>query len=184
MLYVFIYDHAAPASPDRPAMAASSYGTTHKNPDFAAVTRACGSHGVRVEKPRQPAGALKDAYRHKGPALVDIVTDPSALSIPPKTRAEMVTGFALSASKIVLDRRCGTDAAARPLQPAQRATALGRWEGAAGGPSADEGRPRWSGGGHQGGRGQAVAVRWRTVGRGGQSVAGTHWRSPLSEPYQ
>ncbi|MFI1396925.1 pyruvate dehydrogenase [Streptomyces sp. NPDC020681] len=84
-----------------------SYGTTNHNPDFAAVARACGAYGVRVEKPKQLAGALKDAFRHKGPALVDIVTDPNALSIPPKISAEMVTGFALSASKIVLDGGVG-----------------------------------------------------------------------------
>ncbi|MET8286466.1 pyruvate dehydrogenase [Streptomyces sp. NPDC048448] len=84
-----------------------SYGTTNKNPDFAAVARACGAYGVRVEKPRQLAGALKEAFKHKGPALVDIVTDPNALSIPPKISADMVTGFALSASKIVLDGGVG-----------------------------------------------------------------------------
>ncbi|MEW1699581.1 pyruvate dehydrogenase [Streptomyces sp. NPDC091278] len=84
-----------------------SYGTTNKNPDFAAVARAAGAHGVRVEKPKQLAGALKDAFRHKGPALVDVVTDPNALSIPPKISADMVTGFALSASKIVLDGGVG-----------------------------------------------------------------------------
>ncbi|MFF4349515.1 pyruvate dehydrogenase [Streptomyces sp. NPDC001530] len=84
-----------------------SYGTTNKNPDFAAVARACGAYGVRVEKPKQLAGALRDAFKHKGPALVDIVTDPNALSIPPKISADMVTGFALSASKIVLDGGVG-----------------------------------------------------------------------------
>ncbi|CAL9570321.1 pyruvate dehydrogenase [Streptomyces sp. enrichment culture] len=84
-----------------------SHGTTNHNPDFAAVARAAGAYGVRVEKPKQLAGALKDAFRHRGPALVDVVTDPNALSIPPKIRAEMVTGFALSASKIVLDGGVG-----------------------------------------------------------------------------
>ncbi|MER6628420.1 pyruvate dehydrogenase [Streptomyces sp. NPDC000987] len=84
-----------------------AYGTTAKNPDFASVARACGAHGVRVEKPKELAGALKDAFRHKGPALVDVVTDPNALSIPPKISAEMVTGFALSASKMVLDGGVG-----------------------------------------------------------------------------
>ncbi|MCT9093387.1 pyruvate dehydrogenase [Streptomyces sp. ASQP_92] len=84
-----------------------SYGTTNHNPDFAAIARAAGAYGVRVEKPKQLAGALKDAFRHKGPALVDIVTDPNALSIPPKISAEMVSGFALSASKIVLDGGVG-----------------------------------------------------------------------------
>ncbi|MFJ8691467.1 pyruvate dehydrogenase [Streptomyces roseolilacinus] len=84
-----------------------SHGTTNHNPDFAAVARAAGAYGVRVEKPKHLAGALKDAFRHRGPALVDVVTDPNALSIPPRIRAEMVTGFALSASKIVLDGGVG-----------------------------------------------------------------------------
>lgn len=84
-----------------------SYGTANKNPDFAAIARAAGAYGVRVEKPKQLTGALKDAFRHKGPALVDVVTDPNALSIPPRISAEMVTGFALSASKIVLDGGVG-----------------------------------------------------------------------------
>ncbi|MEV7525332.1 pyruvate dehydrogenase [Streptomyces sp. NPDC091371] len=84
-----------------------SYGTTNRNPDFAAIARAAGAYGVRVEKPKQLTGALKDAFRHKGPALVDVVTDPNALSIPPRISAEMVTGFALSASKIVLDGGVG-----------------------------------------------------------------------------
>ncbi|WP_330333329.1 pyruvate dehydrogenase [Streptomyces sp. NBC_00536] len=84
-----------------------SYGTTNHNPDFAAIARAAGAYGVRVEKPKQLTGALKDAFRHKGPALVDVVTDPNALSIPPRISAEMVTGFALSASKIVLDGGVG-----------------------------------------------------------------------------
>ncbi|MFE3824503.1 pyruvate dehydrogenase [Streptomyces sp. NPDC059092] len=84
-----------------------SYGTTNHNPDFAGIARAAGAYGVRVEKPRQLAGALKDAFKHRGPALVDVVTDPNALSIPPRISADMVTGFALSASKIVLDGGVG-----------------------------------------------------------------------------
>ncbi|WP_407288379.1 pyruvate dehydrogenase [Streptomyces sp. BP-8] len=79
-----------------------SYGTTNRNPDFAAIARAAGAHGVRVEKPKQLRGALREAFAHKGPALVDVVTDPHALSIPPKISAEMVSGFALSAGKMVL----------------------------------------------------------------------------------
>ncbi|MER7986395.1 pyruvate dehydrogenase [Streptomyces noursei] len=79
-----------------------AYGTTNRNPDFAAIARAAGAYGVRVEKPKQVRGALRDAFRHEGPALVDVVTDPNALSIPPKISAEMVSGFALSAGKIVL----------------------------------------------------------------------------------
>ncbi|MCX4722938.1 pyruvate dehydrogenase [Streptomyces sp. NBC_01020] len=84
-----------------------AYGTTHQHSDFAAIARAAGAYGVRVEKPKQLAGALADAFKHKGPALVDVVTDPNALSIPPRISADMVSGFALSASKIVLDGGVG-----------------------------------------------------------------------------
>lgn len=84
-----------------------AHGTANTNPDFAAVARACGAFGIRVEKPKQLARSLKQAFQHKGPALVDVVTDPNALSIPPRISAEMVTGFALSASKMVLDGGVG-----------------------------------------------------------------------------
>lgn len=84
-----------------------SYGTTNLNPDFAEIARAAGAYGERVEKPKHLRAALRAALRYRGPALVDVVTDPNALSIPPKIRAEMVTGFALSASKIVLDGGVG-----------------------------------------------------------------------------
>ncbi|WP_309057038.1 pyruvate dehydrogenase [Streptomyces sp.] len=106
---VVLFDNSSLGMVDLEMMVAGmpSYGTSYKNPDFAAVARAAGAYGVRVEKPKQLAGALKEAFRHKGPALVDIVTDPNALSIPPKIKAEMVTGFALSASKIVLDGGVG-----------------------------------------------------------------------------
>ncbi|KAF4408960.1 MULTISPECIES: pyruvate dehydrogenase [Streptomyces] len=84
-----------------------SYGTANNETDYAAIARAAGAHGVRVEKPKQLRGALRDAFKHDGPALVDVVTDANALSMPPKISAEMVTGFATSASKIVLDGGVG-----------------------------------------------------------------------------
>ncbi len=84
-----------------------AYGTALRNPDFAAVARACGAFGVRVERPKELPGALKDALRHKGPALVDVVTDPHALSMPPKITGEQVSGFALSMGRTVLDGGVG-----------------------------------------------------------------------------
>ncbi|MET9929815.1 MULTISPECIES: pyruvate dehydrogenase [unclassified Streptomyces] len=106
---VVVFDNSSLGMVELEMMVAGlpSYGTTNKNPDFAAIARAAGAHGVRVEKPKQLAGALKEAFRHKGPALVDVVTDPNALSIPPRIKADMVTGFALSASKMVLDGGVG-----------------------------------------------------------------------------
>lgn len=83
------------------------HGTTYKHTDYAAVARAAGAHGVRVEKPKQLRSALRDVLRHKGPALIDIVTDPHALSLPPKITREQVSGFALSAGRTVLDGGVG-----------------------------------------------------------------------------
>ncbi|MFF4172839.1 pyruvate dehydrogenase [Streptomyces sp. NPDC001744] len=106
---VVVFDNSSLGMVELEMMVAGlpSYGTTNRNPDFAAIARAAGAYGVRVEKPKQLAGALKEAFRHKGPALVDVVTDPNALSIPPKIKADMVTGFALSAGKMVLDGGVG-----------------------------------------------------------------------------
>ncbi|WP_055591344.1 thiamine pyrophosphate-dependent enzyme, partial [Streptacidiphilus griseoplanus] len=84
-----------------------AFGTTNSNPDFAAVAEACGAFGVRVEKPKQLRGALRAALKHRGPALVDVVTDPNALSIPPKITGEQVSGFALSMGRMVLDGGVG-----------------------------------------------------------------------------
>jgi len=50
---------------------------------------------------------LTDAFAHDGPALVDIVTDPMALSLPPTVTAKQVKGFALAMSKTVLNGGVG-----------------------------------------------------------------------------
>jgi len=83
------------------------YGTTSVNPDFAAMAGAAGVYGVRVEKPSEVRAAIRGALDHDGPALVDIVTDPNALSIPPHITGEQVGGFAVSTSKLVLDGGVG-----------------------------------------------------------------------------
>jgi pyruvate dehydrogenase (quinone) len=84
-----------------------AHGTENVNPDFAAIARAAGAYGVRVEQPRDLRDALRDAFRHRGPALVDVVTDPRALSIPPKITGEQIGGFALTMGKMVLDGGVG-----------------------------------------------------------------------------
>jgi hypothetical protein len=50
---------------------------------------------------------VTDALAHPGPALVDLVTDPDAFSIPPHVTATQVKGFALASGKIVLDGGVG-----------------------------------------------------------------------------
>jgi acetolactate synthase I/II/III large subunit len=54
-------------------------GTTLRHSDYAAMARALGLHGERVEKPGELAGALKRALAN-APALVDVVTSQTVLS--------------------------------------------------------------------------------------------------------
>jgi pyruvate dehydrogenase (quinone) len=75
--------------------------------DYAAIARAVGIHSVRVEQPADVREGLAEALSHPGPALVDLVTDPNALSIPPHITAEQVKGFALAGGKIVLNGGVG-----------------------------------------------------------------------------
>ncbi len=83
------------------------YQTGNGTFDYAAIARAIGIHAVRVEQPTDVRAGLTEALAHPGPALVDLVTDPNALSIPPHITAAQVKGFALAAGKIVLDGGVG-----------------------------------------------------------------------------
>jgi pyruvate dehydrogenase (quinone) len=60
-----------------------NYGTDLDNPDFAAVARAAGLFGVRVEHPSELDDALRAAFAHPGPAVVDVVTARQELALPP-----------------------------------------------------------------------------------------------------
>jgi pyruvate dehydrogenase (quinone) len=83
------------------------HGTSYPRTDYAAIATAAGAHGIRVERPGELRDALREAFRHNGPALIDVVTDPDALSMPPKITTEQITGFALSASRMILNGGVG-----------------------------------------------------------------------------
>jgi pyruvate dehydrogenase (quinone) len=78
------------------------YQTDLKNPDFAAIARAAGATGLRIEDPGDVKDGLREALAVDGPVLVDVLTDPNALSMPPKITGEQVKGFALAMTKLVL----------------------------------------------------------------------------------
>jgi len=54
-------------------------GTTLRHSDYAAMARALGAHGERVEDPRELEAALKRALAN-APAVVDVVTSQTAVS--------------------------------------------------------------------------------------------------------
>ena len=60
-----------------------------------------------MEDPRKLRPALRAALDFPGPSLVDVRTDPNALSIPPHITATQVRGFALAATRTVLDGGVG-----------------------------------------------------------------------------
>jgi acetolactate synthase-1/2/3 large subunit len=51
--------------------------------DHAAIARACGVRGLRVERSEDVGPALDEAFACGGPAVVDVITDPAAY--PPIT---------------------------------------------------------------------------------------------------
>jgi acetolactate synthase-1/2/3 large subunit len=51
--------------------------------DHAAIARACGAKGIRVDDAEAVAPALAEALAHDGPAVIDVHTDPEAR--PPLT---------------------------------------------------------------------------------------------------
>ncbi len=81
------------------------FGTELQNPDFAAMARAMGIHGVRVEDPADFAPAVRDAFSHSGPALIDVVTNRQELAMPPKVTLAQASGFGLWAARAVMNGR-------------------------------------------------------------------------------
>ncbi len=79
------------------------YGTKLANPDFAAVARAIGLAGIRVEKPDEVDAAVEQAFATPGPVLLDVLTNPDEVSVPPQVSLSQGWGFAIAKSKEFLE---------------------------------------------------------------------------------
>jgi pyruvate dehydrogenase (quinone) len=89
-------------------MKASGYlptGVDLKNPDFAKMAEAVGILGIRVEDPADLEQGISRALAHRGPALLDVMTSPQELAMPPKIGLEQAYGFSLFMLKAVLSGR-------------------------------------------------------------------------------
>jgi pyruvate dehydrogenase (quinone) len=75
------------------------------SPDFAMVAQAMGIKGLTVTEPDNVRQSLQEALEFNGPVLVNIMTDPNALAMPPKIEFEQVKGMALSMTKLILNGR-------------------------------------------------------------------------------
>jgi len=80
-------------------------GCDLKNPDFAAMARAAGIKGIRVEKPQALRAAVQEILEHDGPALLDVVSTRQELIMPPVTTLDQAHHFGLFMLRAVLDGR-------------------------------------------------------------------------------
>ena len=81
--------------------------TDLKNPDFAKMAEAVGILGIRVDDPANLEQAITRVLAHRGPALLDVITNPQELSMPPKVTLEQAYGFGVFALKAVLSGNGG-----------------------------------------------------------------------------
>lgn len=72
------------------------------NPDFGLIAQAMGFRGVNVHKPEEVEAAIENAFRHNGPVLLNVFTNPNALAMPPKVDWQQVTGMAKSMTRLML----------------------------------------------------------------------------------
>lgn len=78
------------------------FGTVLHNPDFAKVAEAMGIRGIRVEDPHDLEAAVAEAMAYDGPVLLDVLTNPDEVAIPPKPSLEQGWGFAIAKTKEAL----------------------------------------------------------------------------------
>ena len=84
-----------------------AWGTDRPATDYAAIAQAMGIAGWRVTDPAKLRETLTEALAAPGAGLIDVVTDPDALSIPPHITGKQLTGFAVASAKVVLDGGVG-----------------------------------------------------------------------------
>lgn len=75
------------------------------NPDFSQVAEAMGMTGFSVSNPEEVLSTLCNAFELDGPVLVNIMTEPNALAMPPKIEFGQMFGFAQSMMKLLLNGR-------------------------------------------------------------------------------
>jgi pyruvate dehydrogenase (quinone) len=71
-------------------------GVRYPAMDFAPWAQACGALGLRIDKPGDVEGAIKEVLAHRGPALVDVHVNPDEPPMPPKIHYDEATKFATS----------------------------------------------------------------------------------------
>lgn len=79
------------------------YSTELDNPNFAQMAGGAGIHSQRVEDPADLRDALKAAFKHQGPALIDARVNRNELVMPPAINIAQVKGFSLYMMKAIIN---------------------------------------------------------------------------------
>ncbi len=72
------------------------FGTKLADVDLAAIATAAGLHAIRVTDPDTLQEAIRTAFAHPGPVLLDVVTNPEEISLPGKVKPGQAWGFAIA----------------------------------------------------------------------------------------
>jgi len=75
------------------------------NPDFALVAEAMGFKGITVHHQEDVKSAIAQAIKEDGPVLLNILTNPNALAMPPKVEWAQAKGYAVTMGKLMLGGR-------------------------------------------------------------------------------
>lgn len=79
--------------------------TDMQNPDFTLVAQAMGIPGFTISQPEKVPSILDQAFNSPGPALVNIMTDPNALAMPPHIEWHQMTGFVQAMYRMLITGR-------------------------------------------------------------------------------
>jgi pyruvate dehydrogenase (quinone)/pyruvate oxidase len=66
------------------------YGCELEPIDFAAFARACGAKGFTIEEPATCGEIMDQALATPGPVIIEAITDPNELPMPPQLSAEEI----------------------------------------------------------------------------------------------
>jgi len=73
------------------------------NPDFVKLAESMNIAAWEARESKDVEMALLNGFKHKGPAVINIFTDPDALAMPPSITFDQVKGFAKSMSKLMMN---------------------------------------------------------------------------------
>ncbi len=104
-IVVFRNDSLAFVEMEMKASGFLDFGVELQNPDFAALAQAAGLLGLKAETAQDVGPMFRQAFKHDGPALVEVLVHRQELSMPPTITVEQATGFGLFMLKAVLSGR-------------------------------------------------------------------------------